>query len=80
MVNFIITQIPIDFLKNISKDLDSKNLHRKYTKTEHDNWEFGENFGFDQANYIRYQVIKILEKLKQEEKIDMKTAKKFEIG
>ena len=73
ILNFTDIDIPADFVKILSKGLDYKTSTEKIPKLDIITGveRLAKNFSIDQANYMRYQVLTILEKPKQKGKVNI---------
>ena len=73
ILNFTDNEIPVDFVNILSKGLDYKTSTENVPKLDIITGveRMAKNFAIDQANYMRYQVLTILEKPKQKGKINI---------
>ena len=73
ILNFTDNEIPVDFVNILSKGLNYKTSTENVPKLDIITGveRMAKNFAIDQANYMRYQVLTILEKPKQKGKINI---------
>ena len=73
ILNFTDIEIPADFVNTLSKGLDYKTSTENIPKLDIITGveRLAKNFAIDQANYMRYQILTILEKPKQKGKINI---------